>query len=106
MNKFDNCIKAYYINPAWMLETWECEAIITFGFFDIENGGTAGEIDMRWYMLDGKSTPRLECWHDAFAALHLMKHVIYLIGRLDDTHLTVEEFIEILNVNGFKNITK
>ena len=51
---------------------------VTFGMFDEDNdGGTTGEMSLKWYELGGKVVPKLECFSDArpvrfgqHAALH------------------------------------
>ena len=79
---------------------------VTFGMFDEDNdGGTTGEMSLKWYELGGKVVPKLECFNDAWEVLAEFSDVITELGKVDSRNITPDEFAEILKSCGFKDMT-
>ena len=84
---------------------------VFFGFY-AEEGGTSGELGMRWHDLssnDGPS-PRLECFNDAWSTLGELDVLIADLAQLDsdDTghNITPAEFCALLEGHGFTDKTQ
>ncbi len=84
---------------------------VMFGFY-CPDGGTSGEMGMRWHDLsrsyipgDKCITPRLEVFSDAWHALAQFKDVIDAMAEVDDVDITPKQFCEILDRCGFVDVT-
>ncbi len=82
---------------------------VMFGFYS-PDGGTSGEMGMRWINLGEKwegakkiahTAPRLECFNDAWHALYQFQDVLYALAELDDVDITPEQFCQMLDACGF-----
>lgn len=79
---------------------------IMFGLYAPE-GGSTGEMGMRWKELGGKPTPRLECFSDAFDALTTFSDVLARLAEFDrpGPEMTPDDFCAILRDCGFEDRT-
>jgi hypothetical protein len=109
MDKFTNCdrtfyrhTKAFYANVV-SLPSGAVEEVM-FGYTHHE-GGTPGEIAMRWIDLGGRSVPRLECFDDGFASLASFGDVLASLAEVDGVNMTPDEFCAVLLAHGFKDKT-
>ncbi len=78
---------------------------VIFGLYDEENGGTDGEMSVKWYDLGGRIVPKLECFDDAWATLVEFTDVITMLGNKDGQNITPDKFAEILLSRGFRDLT-
>lgn len=109
MKNHDGCIrafcwtkKAYYANS--LRDSGKNE--IVFGMYDIEDGGTSGEMAMVWIELGSQgATPQLQSFSDSWSALSLFSDLIHSLGEIDDQDITQEEFVKMLLNHGFVDIT-
>ena len=76
---------------------------IMFGMYDSE-GGTEGEISMKWYKCP--DAPRFEAFDDSWAVLATFADVIKAMGRKNDLNITPEQFAELLVGLGFEDMTQ
>ena len=110
MKDHDGDIRGFYhLSEAWYgpanlsnSSTYVDE--VNFGFF-CPDGGTSGEICMKWQELGGKIAPRLECFDDGWSALASFTDLIAEMGELDDENPTPKEFCALLSRFGFKDLT-
>lgn len=91
--------KAYYNN---VIENPE----IIFGMYDPNDGGTTGEMSVKWIVLNNKYTPKLECFDDGWNALSLYTDLIQKMGEVDSEDITDNQFTQMLLSCGFKDLTK
>jgi hypothetical protein len=105
--------KQYYIlGEAWYasvrLENSEYVHEVMFGYYAPE-GGSSGEMGMRWYNLSSREgercIPRLEVFCDAWHALAQFKDVIDALAEQDDEDITVSQFCQLLERCGFTDAT-
>lgn len=76
-------------------------------------GGTRGEFSVAWYDVGGDSSPRLEVFGDAWAALAAMPDLLAALAQLDHARtpfmrpqrVTPAQFIELLKGLGFEDRT-
>lgn len=111
-NKHEGCSRAFIqYSKTWYAkerktgrrEAWEEE--VMFGFYDVD-GGTSGEMAMRWYILGGgEPTPRLEAYCDAWDVLFQISDVIARMAEWDDKSPQPEDFVQILLECGFADRT-
>jgi hypothetical protein len=78
---------------------------VNFGMYDANDGGTTGEMTMKWHYLDRKFTPRLECFDDGWNALASFSDLIQKMGQVDSEDIDDEKFVEILKSCGFTDLT-
>jgi hypothetical protein len=78
---------------------------IWFGMYHPE-GGTTGEMSLKWIVLDNKPTPLLECFDDAWDVLAMFSDVITEMAKVENQDITEEQFVELLNKCGFKDLTQ
>jgi hypothetical protein len=86
---------------------------VMFGFYS-PDGGTSGEMGMRWINLGTKwrrghevphFAPQLQCFSDAWSALAQFKDVIDALAEVDGEDITPGQFCEILDRCGFIDAT-
>lgn len=77
---------------------------VTFGLFSPE-GGTSGEMSVRWETLGGSDVPKLHAFDDAWSALSTFSDVIAEMGERDNENMTPQEFVDLLLSCGFKDDT-
>lgn len=95
--------RAWYAQPSYLAR--DAVDSITFGLYNPQ-GGTDGEMEMRWVGLGtGRPTPKLCIFDDAWAALSSMPDLIEALGRLDNQCIDAEEFIALLKHLGFNDLT-
>jgi hypothetical protein len=102
----------YHRNASWYADALRRNGTsrdvdeVNFGIYHDE-GGTSGEMSMRWHNLQANRPPaaRLECFEDAFAALASMPDVIAALGEQDGKEIQPEEFCALLLKLGFKDET-
>lgn len=71
-----------------------------------EDGGTTGEFAIRWFLLSGRITPRLEAWDDSWMVLSGFTALIDQLGKFDSDRPEPEDVVELLKSLGFKDLTK
>lgn len=79
---------------------------VNFGMYDPNDGGTTGEMSMTWILLDGRYTPKLECFDDGWSALANFTDLIQRMGKVDSEDISDEVFVKMLVECGFKDLTK
>jgi hypothetical protein len=98
----------YHLSEAWYgpsnLVNSKYTDEVNFGFF-CPDGGTSGEMAMRWQELGGKDVPELTCFSDAWNTLASFPDLIAAMGELDDTDPTPKQFCALLMQLGFKDLT-
>ena len=110
MNKHEGNIRQYtHTKSAWYgaskLAGEKFYDEVMFGYYG-SCGGTSGEIAMRWYAVDGKLTPCLECFDDGWHALGACKDVLDAIASLDNENISSRAFCALLRQLGFKDNTE
>lgn len=110
MKDHNGCTRAFFwANKSWYTKYDNNKNIaVYFGMYDIENGGTSGEMSMKWIDL-GKHgialTPQLQSFSDSWSALSLFGDLISSLGEVDSQDITQEEFVEMLLNHGFVDVT-
>ena len=109
MKKHDGSVRGFYhLSKAWYgkgcLESSDILDEVMFGFYH-KDGGTTGEMSMRWKELGGKEVPKLEVFDDGWHALNEFKDVIQKLADVDNLNINPEQFCEILLDCGFENLT-
>ena len=79
---------------------------VNFGMYDKDDGGTTGEMSMKWIEISGKLYPKLECFDDGWNALYSFSDVLNKLSEIDSKSITDEEFVNILLSCGFVDLTK
>lgn len=78
---------------------------VMFGIYTTDSG-TTGEMAMRWYELDGVSTPRLEVFCDGWRVLSTFSDLIAALAERDGQDITPEQFCALLVSLGFEDRTE
>lgn len=102
-------IKGYvHLKRTWYGQSFIIEGDIVdevaFGFYSLE-GGTGGEIRMRWEKLGGDIVSRLSVYSDGWHVLWELRDVIEKLVAIDGEDITPEEFCKILDKCGFQDQT-
>jgi hypothetical protein len=81
---------------------------VNLGMYDETDGGTTGEMSMRWYKIREDAPPyaRLEVFNDGWRVLASWPDVVARLGTLDDQDITPLEFCAVLVELGFKDRTQ
>lgn len=92
--------KAYYNK----FLRWTENDSITFGHYNLVEGGCYGEMTMVW---DGIG-PQLRCYNDAWKVLYNFSDLIEKLGSLslEESEITQEQFVYILLSCGFVDRTQ
>ena len=118
MKDHEGDIKQYiHLSRAWYAESnlkgRDMVDEVMFGFYRPE-GGTSGEMGMRWMNLGEKwemgkkiihAAPQLQCFNDAWHALYQFQDVLAALAELDDIDITPEQFCQLLDQCGFVDAT-
>lgn len=78
---------------------------VYFGFY-APDGGTSGEMSMRWIELNQKPTPQLCVFDDSWHSLGGMPDVIAALAETDEHSMTPLVFCELLRSLGFVDLTQ
>jgi len=110
MNKHEGCKRGYIRSDrAWYSgSTWKVRddgEEIMFGMY-AEEGGTSGEMAMRWRYVGGEWIPRLEAYNGSWDALFSFADLLESMAKADDFYLTPDQFAALLEAHGFEDITK
>ena len=93
----------------WPARSWYAmsgrDPEIMFGMYAPE-GGTSGEMAMRWHDLGDRLTPRLEVYCDAWSALQQFMDVLVELAEHDNEYIAQEEFVAILKACGVQDQTE
>ena len=101
----------YHLSASWYgeanLKGADYVDEVIFGWFDTDGGVLRdhAEITMRWHMLQGEATPRLEVFSDAFKTLARYSELINELQHWNN-NFDPEDFCELLKDFGFKDLTK
>lgn len=107
MKDHTECIRGYHRSSKAHYRDVIDGIEVMFGMYYAQDGSTTGEMAMKWINIVGdKLSPRLECYSDAWSALARFPDLIQKLGDLDDIDLTEEQFCALLDVCGFKDLTK
>jgi hypothetical protein len=105
----DRCVRGFSIrSEAWYGKMPLDEDMldeIMVGMYHPE-GGTTGEFGVRWSMIGGEATPRLEVFNDAWSALVNFTDLLEWMASVDDQHVSPKEFSEALKRIGVKDLTE
>lgn len=108
-DKYDGCERGFTIrSEAWYGKTLnEPETLdeLMIGIYHLE-GGTSGEFGVRWTMLAGKATPRLEVFDDAWHALQRFGDMLAWMASVDSERVSPRAFAEALRGMGVKDLTE
>ena len=95
--------------------TWYAESLrkilepytfeVMFGIYD-DDGATDGEMAMRWRKMVDVAVPQLQVFDDAFIALVSFGDLLEELAKRNDKNMTPDEFITILSMCGFKDLTE
>ena len=77
---------------------------INFGMY-AEDGSTSGEMAMEWIPLDSFVAPRLKVFNDAWDTLWQFRDLLEAMAECDGQDITPQEFVELLDKHGFKDLT-
>lgn len=66
---------------------------------------TKKSISVKWYLIEDKLYAKLEIFQDALSALTLYSDVFDILSKKESEYITEEEFVELLNNCGFKDMT-
>ena len=98
----------YHLSEAWYgsvnLQNSQYTDEVNFGFYS-PDGGTSGEMSVRWKELGGKNVPELQCFEDAWNTLASFTDLIIEMGKLDSQCIQPKEFCTLLSRLGFKDLT-
>lgn len=93
----------YWSSKAYYRDVIDGDQVM-FGMY-AKDGGTDGEMTMRWIKLDSNNVPRLEIFDDAWETLASFGDLICTLAKHDDQNITPEEFVAILKAHGFEDFT-
>lgn len=96
------------LSKAWYgdvcLKNMDYEDEVTFSIYD-EATSLQGECCVKWYYLDGKLSPKVEVFADAWCLFAECNDLFLLLSKHHNEDLTPAQFIECLNKCGFKDNT-
>jgi hypothetical protein len=108
-DKHEGCERGFTVfSEAWYSKNQREPGMldeIMVGMYPPE-GGTTGEFGIRWTMLAGKATPRLEVFNDAWDALQRFGDMLTWMASVDDQHISPQAFADALRGMGIKDRTE
>jgi hypothetical protein len=100
---FTHLSRAYYGKSCLKISEYADE--VMFGYYGTD-GGTTGEMSMRWHKLGTELVPRLGCFADAWHSLYTFQDVLKELSEVDDINITPDQFCAILLKCGFRDKTQ
>jgi hypothetical protein len=95
----------YWSTKAWFAKDSD-EDEVMFGMYYGREGGTDGEMAMRWIEIGKKAkVPRLEIFDDAWKTLSIFLDLITELAKYDNENIAPDKFVEILKSHNFKDLT-
>ena len=100
-----------HVSRAWYASSWLSTTNlideIVFGLY-FPDGGTSGEMTVKWSMLAGRPTAKLNVFHDAWMALSQMPDLVAALGALPEreSNITPSQFTALLLSLGFTDLTE
>lgn len=105
MKNHEGMIRGFH----WSNKAWYNNIVdgteVNFGMYSPTDGGTSGEMSMKWILLNRQPTPKLQCFDDGWSALGLFTDLLRKMAEHDSEDITDEKFVEILLECGFKDLT-
>ena len=77
---------------------------VLLGLYD-EEGGTAGELAVRWYALGNRMATRLEIFDDAWGLMPQLQDLVDQLAKVGGSTLSPKEFCRMLTFCGFEDAT-
>lgn len=110
MKTHDGCKRGFtHLSASWYGKSCLARADyvdhVMIGFYHPE-GGTAGEFSIRWMILSGKVTPRLEAFDDAWHALYEFRDVLAKLAEHDGEDMSPEAICSLLIECGVEDMTQ
>jgi hypothetical protein len=93
---------AWYGKPEYLQS--DIIDIVSFGYYAPDQS-SSGELSMVWYEVQSTPTPRLEVFCDAWPTFALLYDVIAALAAYDEKNMSPEQFIRLLSVHGFVDLT-
>lgn len=107
MKNHDGMIRGFHwYNKAWYAESNGNGIEVGFGLYDPNDGGTTGEMSVKWIVLDNKLTPKLCSFDDSWSALNTFSDLLEKMAEADSEDITDSQFVQMLLECGFKDLTK
>lgn len=103
-NNSDKPFRGYVISHRAWYHNVVMGKEVMFGLYYPE-GSTGGEMAVRWHDLKPNIVPRLECFDAAWKTLNSCGDVIEKLAFVNGMNIGVDEFVEILDKCGFKDLT-
>src|SRR5947208_395721 len=88
----------FHVSRAWygyQIKMADYADEVILGFYS-PDGGTSGEMRMRWYELGRSLTPRLEVFNNAWHALAQMQDLLTALADADNQDITPDELCRLL----------
>lgn len=105
MTNHEGCVRGFHwFQKAWYRRNDPERREIMIGMYHPE-GGTSGEMAIRWEYLSSRWIPQLQAYHDSWSALALFKDLIDELAKYDSQNPTEETIVEILRTLGFRDFT-
>jgi hypothetical protein len=106
MRDHSGCIRGYHrSSKAWYAKSLKENIQVSFGMYGEDGEGTTGEMTMEWVPLNGKLCAQLQTFEDSWEVLSMFIDVIQKMGELNDQLPTEEQFCQLLDSCGFKDMT-
>lgn len=104
MQNHEGCIRGYHrYSKSWNANKSD-KIEVDFGMF-IEGDGGTGTITVEWNELGGELCAKLISYDDSWSALSLFTDLIEKMGEVDGENIQEEEFCQLLDECGFKDMT-
>lgn len=104
MNKHKDTERGFHwSSKAWYAKAAECENRISVGMYAKE-GGTTGELQVRWYEQGRNMVPSIEIFDDAWPLFSEFADLFKMLSNADES-MTEQHFVDMLLAHGFKDMT-
>lgn len=110
MKDHTGCVRGFYhLSKAWYgkssLAGTDIIDEIHIGMYEPDNG-TTGEFSIKWRMLAGECTPKLEAFNDSWDALQQFTDLLEEMAEHDDENISPDAFADMLITLGIKDLTQ
>ncbi len=106
MKKHKDTIRGFHVSNRAHYKEVIKDIEIMIGMYDPRGRGCSAEFAIRWEQMDGKLSPRIMMFDDAWSLLVEFRDLFIELARLDGLDPDQDMIIHLLKSLGFKDLTR
>jgi hypothetical protein len=79
---------------------------VIVGMYDLDGGGTSGEFEFEWVLMNNKGIAKLNAFEDSWSSLWQFKDLLEKMNEIDNQEIQEPEFCKLLDSLGILDNTE